>query len=112
MMEEIAKYGTPTTKRIYADWTKPNAAGWKTVLLEYAITPTAIPWKNSSDSAMIIDAMDLLYSDKVDGFCIVSSDSDFTRLAIRLRESGMVIGMGKKTPNSFIVACDRFIYIE
>jgi hypothetical protein len=67
MMEEIAKYGTPTTKRIYADWTKPNAAGWKTVLLEYAITPTAIRWKNSSDSAMIIDAMDLLYSDKVDG---------------------------------------------
>jgi uncharacterized LabA/DUF88 family protein len=118
MMEEIAKYGTPTTKRIYADWTKPNANGWKSVLLEHAITPiqqySYTIGKNSSDSAMIIDAMDLLYSEKVDGFCIVSSDSDFTRLAIRLRESGMrVIGIGeKKTPNSFIVACDRFIYIE
>lgn len=118
MMEEIAKFGTPTTKRIYADWTKPNANGWKSVLLEHAITPiqqySYTVGKNSSDSAMIIDAMDLLYSAKVDGFCIVSSDSDFTRLAIRLRESGMkVIGIGeKKTPNSFIVACDRFIYIE
>ena len=118
MMEEITKYGTPTTKRIYADWTKPNANGWKSVLLEHAITPiqqySYTVGKNSSDSAMIIDAMDLLYSDKVDGFCIVSSDSDFTRLAIRLRESGMkVIGIGeKKTPNSFIVACDRFVYIE
>ena len=118
MMEEIAKYGTPTTKRIYADWTKPNANGWKSVLLEHAITPiqqySYTTGKNSSDSALIIDAMDLLYSDKVDGFCIVSSDSDFTRLAIRLRESGMkVIGIGeKKTPSSFIVACDRFIYIE
>jgi uncharacterized LabA/DUF88 family protein len=118
MMQEIANFGTPTTKRIYADWTKPNANGWKSVLLEHAITPiqqySYTVGKNSSDSAMIIDAMDLLYSDKVDGFCIVSSDSDFTRLAIRLRESGMkVIGIGeKKTPNSFIVACDRFIYIE
>lgn len=118
MMEEITKFGTPTTKRIYADWTKPNANGWKSVLLEHAITPiqqySYTVGKNSSDSAMIIDAMDLLYSDKVDGFCIVSSDSDFTRLAIRLRESGMkVIGIGeKKTPNSFIVACDRFIYLE
>ena len=118
MMQEIAKFGTPTTKRIYADWTKPNANGWKTVLLEHAITPiqqySYTVGKNSSDSAMIIDAMDLLYSDKVDGFCIVSSDSDFTRLAIRLRESGKkVIGIGeKKTPSSFIVACDRFIYIE
>lgn len=118
MMEEIAKFGTPTTKRIYADWTKPNASGWKSVLLEYAITPiqqySYTVGKNSSDSALIIDAMDLLYSDKVDGFCIVSSDSDFTRLAIRLRESGMkVIGIGeKKTPNPFIVACDRFIFIE
>ncbi|MTH14286.1 NYN domain-containing protein [Flavobacterium sp. LC2016-01] len=118
MMEEIAKFGTPTTKRIYADWTKPNANGWKGVLLEHAITPiqqySYTVGKNSSDSALIIDAMDLLYSGKLDGFCIVSSDSDFTRLAIRLRESGMkVIGIGeKKTPNSFIVACDRFIYIE
>ncbi|SFC83490.1 NYN domain-containing protein [Flavobacterium phragmitis] len=118
MMEEIAKLGTPTTKRIYADWTKPNANGWKGVLLEHAITPiqqySYTVGKNSSDSALIIDAMDLLYSGKLDGFCIVSSDSDFTRLAIRLRESGMkVIGIGeKKTPSSFIVACDRFIYIE
>lgn len=118
MMEEITKYGTPTTKRIYADWTKPNSNGWKSVLLEHAITPiqqySYTSGKNSSDSALIIDAMDLLYSDKVDGFCIVSSDSDFTRLAIRLRESGMkVIGIGeKKTPNAFIVACDRFVFIE
>ncbi|NDP28726.1 MAG: NYN domain-containing protein [Flavobacterium sp.] len=118
MMEEIAKYGTPTTKRIYADWTKPNANGWKSVLLEHAITPiqqySYTVGKNSSDSALIIDAMDLLYSGKLDGFCIVSSDSDFTRLAIRLRESGMkVIGIGeKKTPSAFIAACDRFVFIE
>ncbi len=118
MMEEIAKFGTPTTKRIYADWTKPNANGWKSVLLEHAITPiqqySYTVGKNSSDSALIIDAMDLLYSDKLDGFCIVSSDSDFTRLAIRLRESGMkVIGIGeKKTPSAFIAACDRFVFIE
>ena len=109
MLEEISKNGTPTIKRIYADWTKPTLSGWKNVLLENAITPiqqySYTVGKNSSDSAMIIDAMDLLYSDKVDGFCIVSSDSDFTRLAIRLRESGMkVIGIGeKKTPNSFII---------
>lgn len=118
MMEEIAKYGTPTTKRIYADWTRPNATGWKNVLAEHAITPVqqyAYTYgKNSSDSALIIDAMDLLYSGKLDGFCIVSSDSDFTRLAVRLRESGMkVIGIGeKKTPKAFIAACDRFIFIE
>ncbi|UPQ78837.1 NYN domain-containing protein [Flavobacterium azooxidireducens] len=118
MMEEIAKYGTPTTKRIYADWTRPNANGWKAVLLENAITPIQqygyTTGKNSSDSALIIDAMDLLYSGKLDGFCIVSSDSDFTRLAIRLRESGMkVIGIGEqKTPKPFISACDRFIFIE
>jgi hypothetical protein len=118
MMEEITKYGTPTTKRIYADWTRPNANGWKNVLLEHAITPiqqySYTSGKNSSDSALIIDAMDLLYSGKLDGFCIVSSDSDFTRLAIRLRESGMkVIGIGEqKTPKPFISACDRFIFIE
>ncbi len=118
MMEEIAKYGTPTTKRIYADWTRPNANGWKGVLLEHAITPiqqySYTTGKNSSDSALIIDAMDLLYSGKLDGFCIVSSDSDFTRLAIRLRESGMkVIGIGEqKTPKPFISGCDRFIFIE
>lgn len=118
MMEEITKYGTPTTKRIYADWTRPNAGGWKGVLLEHAITPiqqySYTSGKNSSDSALIIDAMDLLYSGKLDGFCIVSSDSDFTRLAIRLRESGMkVIGIGEqKTPKPFISACDRFVFIE
>jgi hypothetical protein len=118
MFEEIAKYGTPTFKRIYADWTKPTVSGWKTVLLENAITPiqqySYSTGKNSSDSAMIIDAMDILYSGKVDGFCIVSSDSDFTRLAIRLREAGMkVIGIGeKKTLIPFITACDKFIYIE
>ena len=118
MMEEITKYGTPTTKRIYADWTRPNANGWKNVLLEHAITPiqqySYTSGKNSSDSALIIDAMDLLYSGKLEGFCIVSSDSDFTRLAIRLRESGMkVIGIGEqKTPKPFISACDRFIFIE
>ncbi|MEZ7513769.1 NYN domain-containing protein [Flavobacterium frigidarium] len=118
MMEEITKYGTPTTKRIYADWTRPNANGWKGVLLEHAITPVQqysyTTGKNSSDSALIIDAMDLLYSGKLDGFCIVSSDSDFTRLAIRLRESGMkVIGIGEqKTPKPFISACDRFVFIE
>ena len=118
MMEEIAKYGTPTFKRIYADWTKPTVSGWKTVLLENAITPVQqysyTTGKNATDSAMIIDAMDILYSGKVDGFCIVSSDSDFTRLATRLREAGMkVIGIGeKKTPTPFISACDKFIYIE
>src|SRR3954465_4178144 len=118
MMEEIAKYGTPTFKRIYGDWTKPTLAGWKTVLLENAITPiqqySYTTGKNSSDSALIIDAMDILYSGRVDGFCIVSSDSDFTRLSTRLREAGMkVFGIGqKKTPNPFIVACDKFIYME
>jgi len=118
MMEEIAKYGTPTFKRIYADWTKPTVSGWKNVLLENAITPiqqySYTSGKNSSDSALIIDAMDVLYSGKVDGFCIVSSDSDFTRLATRLREAGMkVFGIGqKKTPNPFIAACDKFIYLE
>ncbi|HPM03287.1 MAG TPA: NYN domain-containing protein [Candidatus Cloacimonadota bacterium] len=118
MMEEIAKYGTPTFKRIYGDWTKPNLNSWKTILLENAITPIQqygyTTGKNATDSAMIIDAMDILYTEKVDAFCIVSSDSDFTRLATRLRESGMmVIGLGeKKTPNPFIVACDKFIYIE
>ncbi len=118
IIEEIARYGTPTFKRIYGDWTKPNLSGWKSVLLENAITPIQqygyTTGKNATDSAMIIDAMDILYSGRTDGFCIVSSDSDFTRLAIRLREAGMkVIGIGeKKTPNSFIVACDKFVYIE
>ncbi len=118
MFEEIAKYGTPTFKRIYGDWTKPTVSGWKSVLLENAITPVQqysyTQGKNATDSAMIIDAMDILYSGKVDGFCIVSSDSDFTRLATRLREAGMtVFGIGeRKTPSPFIIACDKFIYIE
>ena len=118
MMEEIAKYGNPTIKRIYGDWTKPHLSKWKNILLENALTPIQqygyTKGKNSTDSAMIIDAMDILYSEKVDGFCLVSSDSDFTRLATRLREAGMkVFGIGeKKTPEPFIVACDKFIYIE
>jgi uncharacterized LabA/DUF88 family protein len=118
MLEEIAKYGTPTFKRIYGDWTKPTVSGWKQVLLENAITPVQqysyTRGKNATDSAMIIDAMDILYTGRVDGFCIVSSDSDFTRLATRLREAGMkVIGIGeRKTPPPFIVACDKFIYLE
>jgi uncharacterized LabA/DUF88 family protein len=118
ILDEIAKYGNPTIKRIYGDWTSTRATGWKNVLLENAITPiqqySYTTGKNSSDSALIIDAMDLLYSKKVNGFCIVSSDSDFTRLATRLREAGMlVIGIGeKKTPKPFITACDKFIYIE
>lgn len=118
MMEEIAKYGNPTIKRIYGDWTNPKLSKWKSVLLDNAITPIQqygyTTGKNATDSAMIIDAMDILYSEKVNGFCLVSSDSDFTRLAIRLREAGMqVFGIGeKKTPEPFIVACDKFIYIE
>lgn len=118
MLDEIAKYGVPTIKRIYGDWTKRTVSGWKPALLEHAITPVQqysyTSGKNATDSAMIIDAMDVLHSAKVDGFCLVSSDSDFTRLATRLRESGMmVIGIGeKKTPQPFIVACDKFIYIE
>ncbi|MCH2228833.1 MAG: NYN domain-containing protein [Crocinitomicaceae bacterium] len=118
MMEEIAKYGNPTIKRIYGDWTTPQLSKWKKILLENAITPMQqygyTSGKNATDSAMIIDAMDILYSEKVDGFCIASSDSDFTRLAMRIRETGLsVIGIGeKKTPNPFIVACDKFIYLE
>jgi hypothetical protein len=118
MMGEIAKYGNPTIKRIYGDWTSPHLSKWKNLLLENAITPIQqyayTSGKNATDSAMIIDAMDILYSEKVNGFCIVSSDSDFTKLATRLREAGMqVIGIGeKKTPNPFIVSCDKFIYIE
>ncbi len=118
MMEEITKYGTPTIKRIYGDWTKPHLSKWKNVLLENAITPIQqygyTTGKNATDSAMIIDAMDVLYSEKVNGFALISSDSDFTKLATRLREAGMVVyGMGeKKTPDPFIVACDKFIYLE
>ena len=118
VMAEVAVYGTPTIKRIYSDWTTPNLASWKPLLLENAITPVQqygyTTGKNSTDSAMIIDAMDILYTGQVDGFVLVSSDSDFTRLAIRLREAGKkVYGMGeRKTPNPFIVACDKFVYIE
>ena len=118
MMDEIALYGTPTIKRIYGDWTTTTGTGWKNVLLTNAITPiqqySYTTGKNSTDSAMIIDAMDILYGQKVDGFCIVSSDSDFTRLATRLREAGVrVFGIGEnKTPESFIAACDKFIYLE
>lgn len=118
IMEEVARYGNPTFKRIYGDWTKPQLSSWKKILVENAITPIQqyeyTTGKNSTDSALIIDAMDILYSGRADGFCIVSSDSDFTRLAVRLREAGMkVIGIGeKKTPSSFRVACEKFIYIE
>lgn len=118
VMAEVAVYGTPTIKRIYGDWTSPNMNSWKSILLETAITPiqqySYTTGKNSTDSAMIIDAMDILYSGNCDGFVLVSSDSDFTRLATRLREAGMkVYGMGeKKTPKPFIVACDKFVYIE
>ncbi len=118
IMQEVAIYGTPTIKRIYGDWTGPYIAGWKNSLLENAVTPiqqySYTTGKNSTDSAMIIDAMDILYTEKVEGFVLVSSDSDFTRLAIRLREAGMtVFGIGeRKTPEPFRAACDKFIYIE
>ncbi len=118
IMDEVAVYGTPTVKRIYGDWTTPNMNTWKPLLLDSAITPIQqyryTTGKNCTDSAMIIDAMDILYTGQVGGFVLVSSDSDFTRLAIRLREAGMkVYGMGeKKTPKPFIVACDKFVYIE
>ena len=118
MLAEIARYGTPTIKRIYGDWTQPTLSGWKKVLLENAVTPiqqySYTTGKNSTDSAMIIDAMDILYTNRVDGFCLVSSDCDFTRLATRLREAGkLVIGIGEqKSPTPFISACDRFIYLE
>ena len=118
LMAEIAKYGTAHVKRIYGDWTSPNLKGWKEILLEHALQPIQqfgyTKGKNSTDSAMIIDAMDLLYSGRFDGFCIVSSDSDFTRLASRIREGGLnVYGFGEeKTPKSFIGVGDKFIYTE
>lgn len=118
ILDEIVNHGTPTYKRIYGDWTKPQLASWKELLLEYSITPiqqySYTTGKNATDSALIIDAMDILYSKNVDGFCIVSSDSDFTKLASRLREAGMyVLGMGeKKTPRAFIAACEKFKYLE
>jgi uncharacterized LabA/DUF88 family protein/Fe-S-cluster formation regulator IscX/YfhJ len=118
ILDEISNDGIATYKRIYGDWTRPNFASWKSVLLEHSITPIQqynyTTGKNSTDSAMIIDAMDILYSGNVEGFAIVSSDSDFTRLASRLRESGMdVVGMGEsKTPKAFISACNKFKYLD
>jgi hypothetical protein len=118
LLEEIAKFGTPTIKRAYGDWTTPQLAGWKKELLSHAIQPMQqfanTRGKNSTDSALIIDAMDLLYAGNVEGFVIVSSDSDFTRLATRLREAGMTVyGLGRRnTPTAFVAACDRFIYLD
>ena len=118
LIAEVANYGTASVKRIYGDWTSPSLKGWKDVLLRHSIQPIQqflyTKGKNATDSAMIIDAMDLLYTGKFDGFCIVSSDSDFTRLASRIRESGLLVyGFGeKKTPTAFVSACDRFIYTE
>jgi hypothetical protein len=118
LLAEVAKYGVASVKRIYGDWTTTNLKHWKERLLSYAIQPiqqfSYTTGKNATDSAMIIDAMDLLYTEKLDGFCIVSSDSDFTRLAARLREAGkLVIGFGeRKTPKPFVAACDKFIYTE
>ena len=118
ILDEISNYGVATYKRIYGDWTKPNASSWKDLLLEYSVTPIQqygyTVGKNATDSAMIIDAMDILYSGNVEGFCIVSSDSDFTKLCSRLRESGMlVVGMGeRKTPKPFIASCNQFKYLD
>lgn len=118
LLAEIAKYGIASVKRIYGDWTKPNLGGWKDCLLAHSIQPIQqfryTVGKNATDSAMIIDAMDLLYSDRFDGFCLISSDSDFTRLASRIREQGLIVyGFGeKKTPQPFVTACDKFIYTE
>jgi len=118
LLSEIANYGIASVKRIYGDWTSPNLNSWKEVLLQYSIQPMQqfayTKGKNATDSAMIIDAMDLLYTDNFDGFCIVSSDSDFTKLAARIRESGLLVyGFGeKKTPPAFVSACDKFISTE
>ena len=118
LLSEIAKFGLASVKRIYGDWTTPSLSGWKSVLLEYSIQPIQqfryTIGKNATDSAMIIDAMDLLYEKRFDGFCLVSSDSDFTRLASRIREEGLIVyGFGEqKTPNSFVSACDKFIFTE
>ncbi len=118
LLAEIANYGIASVKRIYGDWTEPGLKGWKEVLLEYSIQPIQqfayTKGKNATDSAMIIDAMDLLYTGSFNGFCIVSSDSDFTKLASRIRESGLLVyGFGeKKTPSAFVSACDKFIYTE
>ena len=118
LLAEVAKYGVAGVRRAYGDWTTPNLAGWKAVLLDHSIQPVQqfryTVGKNATDSAMIIDAMDLLHSRRLDGFCIVSSDSDFTGLARRIREDGLlVIGFGeRKTPRPFVAACDRFVYTD
>jgi len=118
LLAEIAKYGTASVKRIYGDWTNPYLKSWKEVLLDYSIQPIQqfgyTQGKNATDSALIIDAMDLLYTSEFDGFCLVSSDSDFTKLAARLRESGLIVyGFGEqKTPDAFVAACDKFIFTE
>lgn len=118
LMAEVANYGVASVKRIYGDWTTPQLGGWKTVLLEHSIHPVQqfryTTGKNATDSSMIIDAMDLLYTGRFEGFCLVSSDSDFTRLASRIREEGVrVFGFGeRKTPRAFVAACDKFIYTD
>ncbi len=118
LLAEVAKYGTAHVKRAYGDWTGTSLRGWKEHLLDQSIQPIQqfayTTGKNATDAAMVIDAMDLLYSDRFDGFCIVSSDSDFTRRAARIRESGLTVyGFGeRKTPKPFVAACDKFIYIE
>lgn len=118
LLAEIAKYGTANVKRIYGDWTQPQLNRWKEILLQHSIQPIQqfgyTRGKNSTDSALIIDAMDLLYTGEFDGFCLISSDSDFTKLAARIRESGLVVyGFGeRKTPEPFVAACDKFIYTE
>jgi uncharacterized LabA/DUF88 family protein len=118
LLVEIANYGTASVKRIYGDWTGPGLKGWKEVLLQHSIQPMQqfayTKGKNATDSAMIIDAMDLLYTGNFNGFCIVTSDSDFTKLASRIREAGLLVyGFGEqKTPSAFVSACDKFIYTE
>ncbi|MCC5914224.1 MAG: NYN domain-containing protein [Balneolaceae bacterium] len=118
LLAEIAKYGTANVKRIYGDWTQPQLNRWKEILLQHSIQPIQqfgyTKGKNATDSALIIDAMDLLYTNKFEGFCLVSSDSDFTKLAARIREAGLIVyGFGeKKTPEPFVAACDKFIYTE
>lgn len=118
LLAEVAKFGTANVKRIYGDWTAPHLKSWKESLLDHSIQPIQqfgyTRGKNATDSAMIIDAMDLLYTDKFDGFCLVSSDSDFTKLAARIREAGLVVyGFGeRKTPEPFVAACDKFVYTE
>ncbi len=118
LLDEVAKYGTASVRRIYGDWTTTQLTGWKKVLPEHAIQPVQqfanTTGKNATDSTMIIDAMDLLYTGRFEGFCLVTSDSDFTRLATRIRENGLsVYGFGqKKTPKPFVAACDKFIYTE